>query len=294
VRTDRVAAGPECPAADLSPAPRQPLTLVIPCFNEELVLPYLAKTLQSVDAVLAEYDLDFVFVDDGSTDGTWSVLQVLFGNRPNCRLLRHPSNRGVAQSILTGVEHARAETVCSIDCDCSYDPHQLRALVPMLKEGVDLATASPYHRLGMVRNVPSWRLMLSKGLSFLYRRVLHHELATYTSCFRVYRRSALQGLSLSEGGFLGVAEMLGRMDLRGAKIVECPCVLEVRLFGRSKMKVVRTCFGHLRLLGRLVIQRAWSALAGARSGRGSDGAAPAAGAGEPTARVQPGVPSAEK
>jgi hypothetical protein len=124
-------------------------------------------------------------------------------------------------------------------------------MIPLLKDS-DLVTASPYHRAGGVRNVPGWRLFLSKGASWLYRRALRSKLDTYTSCFRVYRRSAVVDLPVGETGFLGIAEMLGRLDLTGGRIVEYPAVLEVRLFGFSKMKTARTVVGHLRLLARLV------------------------------------------
>jgi hypothetical protein len=60
---------------------------------------------------------------------------------------------------------------------------------------------------------------------------------------------------LSETGFLGVAELLGRLDVTGGKIVEFPTTLEVRLFGISKMKTVRTIGGHLKLLVRLSRQK---------------------------------------
>lgn len=235
---------------------RVPVSVVVPCYNEELILPYLSNTLHSVERALAPaYDLTFVFVDDGSGDGTWLALEETFGGKPNCVLVQHPRNRGVAAAILTGVRRAETEIVCSIDCDCTYDPHQLKKLIPLLGEGVDMVTASPYHAHGEVRNVPRWRLFLSRSLSMLYRKVLHHQLATYTSCFRVYRRSTMSGLQVREGGFLGVAEMLGRLDLGGGRVVECPAVLEVRLLGRSKMKTLRTIGGHLRLLTRLTFAR---------------------------------------
>jgi hypothetical protein len=118
-----------------------------------------------------------------------------------------------------------------------------------------MVTASPYHPEGAVRNVPEWRLSLSRCASFLYRQVLKQKLYTYTSCFRVYRRSALMKIRLDEDGFLGVTEMLGRLDLQGSKVVEHPATLEVRLFGRSKMKVFRTIRGHLKLLARLSMLR---------------------------------------
>jgi hypothetical protein len=145
-----------------------------------------------------------------------------------------------------------------MDCDCTYDPHELAQLIPALTDDVDMVTASPYHPKGKVLNVPAWRLGLSKTASFLYRRILHHKLNTFTSCFRVYRRSAVVDIPIKEGGFLGVAELLGRLDLKGCRIRECPATLEVRLFGTSKMKVIRTVIGHLKLLSLLLYLRVTS------------------------------------
>jgi polysaccharide deacetylase family protein (PEP-CTERM system associated) len=246
------------PVAAATPAVsgRTPVTLVVPCFNEEPALGYLANTLRSVqDSFADRYSLRLVFVDDGSTDGTWEALQRVFAPWPNATLVRHDGNRGVAAAILSGLRAAETEVVCSIDCDCTYDPHELAVMIPLLSNGVDLVTASPYHPRGAVRNVPAWRLTLSRGASFLYRRVFRQKLWTYTSCFRVYRRSALADLEVSEGGFLGVAEMLGLLDLRGATVVEHPAVLEVRILGHSKMKALRAVAGHLSLLGRLATLR---------------------------------------
>jgi polysaccharide deacetylase family protein (PEP-CTERM system associated) len=242
--------------AALPHRPRVPVTLVVPCFNEERSLEYLGKTLHSVAASLRrDYELSFVFVDDASRDGTWDLLSRLFGARSDCALLRHDRNRGVAAAILTGLRAAGTEIVCSIDCDCTYDPHRLAEMIPRLTDGVDLVTASPYHPAGRVLNVPAWRLSLSRGASFLYRRVLRQKLHTYTSCFRVYRRKAVAGLPLREEGFLGVAEMLARLDLQGSVVVEHPATLEVRLLGCSKMKVLHSVAGHLKLLARLAAFR---------------------------------------
>jgi len=241
---------------DATASEKLPVTIVVPCFNEELVLPYLANTLKSVENSLSEnYDLRFVFVDDGSSDKTFEGLQTLFGGLQKSDCVRHSKNQGPAAAILTGIANAQTEVVCSIDCDCTYDPHELAQMIPLLTTGVDLVTASPYHPEGQVRNVPKWRLSLSRGASILYRRVLHQKLHTYTSCFRVYRKSTVTGLSLANKGFLGVAEILGKLDLRGAKIVEYPTTLELRLFGRSKMKVARTIAGHLGLMTRLLRMR---------------------------------------
>ncbi len=241
------------PPATAEPSSDIPISVVIPCYNEEASLPYLANTLRSVEANLSNngYQTNFIFVDDCSKDTTLEKLNELFGMRENVKIVSHKTNQGVAAGIMTGIKTAETAIVCSMDCDCTYDPHELVKMLPLMSKNVDLVTASPYHKLGGVRNVPNWRLFLSKGASWLYRRTLKAKLSTYTSCFRVYRRSSVVDLPLEEKGFLGVAEMLGRIDLNGGKIIEYPAVLEVRLFGFSKMKTARTIFGHLKLLSKL-------------------------------------------
>ena len=237
--------------------PQTPISIVIPCYNEVDTLDYLANILKSVESKLSEqgYKPNFIFIDDKSTDKTFEKLHQLFGERENVKIVQHEQNLGVAAGILTGINAATTEIVCSMDCDCTYDPHQLVDMVPLLTEEVDMVTASQYHRNGAVRNVPKWRLLFSKGASFCYRRVLTTKLATYTSCFRVYRRSAMVDLNVEDGGFLGVTEMLGRLDLKGGRIIEHPAVLETRLFGESKMNTARTTIDHLGLIFRLSSQR---------------------------------------
>jgi polysaccharide deacetylase family protein (PEP-CTERM system associated) len=244
------------------------LTIVVPCYNERPVLPYLRNTLHSVKQSLEKtYKVQVIFVDDGSTDGTGQSLLELFGSQPDCKVVSQNKNKGVAATILTGIREAQTELVCSIDCDCTYDPHELEKLIPQLTEGVDLVTGSPYHPQGKVFNVPTWRLGLSKVASSLYRLVLRQKLHTYTSCFRVYRRSAVINLEISQTGFLGVAELLGQLDLQGSKIVECPTTLEVRILGESKMKTARTIVGHLYLLTVLLAGRVGQKLSGTRKER---------------------------
>ncbi|MBX3281967.1 MAG: glycosyltransferase [Acidobacteria bacterium] len=230
-----------------------PVTIGIPCYNEAETLPYLANTLRSVNSALIKggYEASFIFVNDCSKDNTLELLHELFDEFPNTEILSHDRNQGVAAAIMTAVKAARTEIVASMDCDCTYDPHELVRMLPLLEKDTAMVTASPYHRQGGVRNVPGWRLFLSKGASALYRAVLKQKLATYTSCFRVYRRSSVADIELDESGFLGVAEMLGRIDLEGGKVVEFPAVLEVRLFGFSKMKTAATILGHLKLLSKL-------------------------------------------
>jgi lipopolysaccharide/colanic/teichoic acid biosynthesis glycosyltransferase len=251
---------PDSPSGDLGPleAGRTHVSIIVPCFNEEEALEPLARMMQSVEQHLADqYDLHWLMVDDGSSDGTLAEMKQRFADLPNVRVLSHEENRGLSAAISTGLDAAHTEIVCSIDADCTYDPHRLKEMLPLLTADVALVTASPYHSEGRVLNVPRWRLFLSRGASWLYRRVLRSKLKTYTSCFRVYRRSAVTAIELSEDGFEGVAELLARMDLHGHRIVEFPTTLSTRRVGTSKMRVFRSITGHLRLLAWIGWQRLW-------------------------------------
>lgn len=237
--------GADIPAA----AAAEPISVVVPMFNEEANVSYLLRTLDAVVARGGGRAFEFVFVDDCSSDGTWAVLQQACAARPDVTVLRHEHNRGVAAAVLTGLRAARHEVVATIDCDCSYDPMDILAMADLLGQA-DLVTASPYHPQGQTLNVPRWRLFLSRTLSRLYQRAVGVELHTWTSCCRVMRRSRLMDIEPRSGGFLGVAETLIEVVQRGGVVREYPTMLESRLLGFSKMKTLRTICGHLGLLLR--------------------------------------------
>jgi glycosyltransferase involved in cell wall biosynthesis len=224
-------------------------------YNERQNITYLCRTLLAFRSRLAaRYKIHFVIVDDCSTDDTWSLLSNNFGKVSDCHLVRHTVNRGVAAALMTGIKNSPTEIVCSIDGDCSYDPSTLAKMIPLI-DNAEMVTASPYHPEGSVRNVPAWRLVLSKTLSRLYSAVLADRVHTFTSCCRVYRKSTMLDLDLHHGGFLGVAEMLIETKRRGRRVIEVPATLESRLLGESKMKILRTIGGHLGLLRRLATTR---------------------------------------
>jgi glycosyltransferase involved in cell wall biosynthesis len=225
--------------------------VIVPCFNEEDGLPSLAAQLADVEAAAAPaYRLRWLFIDDGSTDRTAEMLASLARARERIHVLTHPQNRGIGAALRTGIAAAETELVASIDSDFTYDARELALMLPLLAEDVALVTASPYHPCGKVCDVPRWRLWLSRIASGLYRRALRSQLHTFTSCFRVYRQSAVANLPLIEDRFLGPAELLCELLIRGERVVEYPATLSSRVYGQSKMKTVRTIAQHFRLLAR--------------------------------------------
>ena len=244
------------PKVAMTPREGVPVSIIVPCFNEEQTLPYLKRALDDLRAGFGtRHPLRFVLVDDGSHDGTWVAMQQLFGQSDTIQLIQHEANRGIGAAIQTGIDAAQDEVVAVIDSDCSYDPVHLEDMIPLLAHDVAMVTASPYHIDGGVEGVPDWRLVLSKGASQLYGRVLHNKLATYTSCFRVCRKSAMSQITLQYDGYIGVVEQLARLDLAGWRIVEHPVVLESRMLGQSKMKVVNAITDHLKFLAEVSMLR---------------------------------------
>lgn len=232
------------------------VSVVVPLFNERECVDSLVASLAKVENELGgRYEFEFLLVDDGSSDGTVALLQAAIGDRDGYRLMEHGKNRGIAAAIGTGIQAASHEVVVSMDCDGSYDPLLMGELIPHLIHGVDLVTASPYHRSGGVENVPLWRLRLSRLASQLYGMACRHKLSCYTSCFRVYRRSAVVDIALENQRFVGIAELLCKVLQQGGTVVEHPALLRSRIAGHSKMRVVRASLGHLRLISKVLADR---------------------------------------
>jgi dolichol-phosphate mannosyltransferase len=230
---------------------QQSVSIIIPCFNEAEGIPALKQRLSPVLSQLRMHrDVEVICVDDGSIDGTFSQLEDHFGQE--VKIIRHPKNKGLSAAIRTGLMSANGQIICTIDSDCTYDPKYLIDLLDLMFADVDIVTASPYHPRGRVKNVPNWRLFLSKGLSQIYRLVLPQKLYTYTSMFRAYRREVLEEIPITYPGFLGLVEIVAEAMLCGYKVIELPTELSNRVYGRSKLRVVRVIWSHLKYINKLV------------------------------------------
>lgn len=224
-----------------------PVTVIVPCYNEEAGLPFLLERLRKM-RVRSANDWHFLFVDDGSSDGTFAALLRAAQDDPWIEVVRHPENLGLGAALRTGFEHARSPIVCTIDSDCTYPPEKLPELTAMVSEGAQIVTASAWHPESAAAEGSSIRLWLSRMVSGLYKMLIGQDVYTFTCLFRAYQTETIRRIRFRSSGFAAVAEIMLRAMLTGQRVSEVPMRLESRRFGESKLKVGDAIMAHVRLL----------------------------------------------
>jgi dolichol-phosphate mannosyltransferase len=236
-----------------------PVTVIVPCFNEDAGLPSLLARLAALQRN-GGHGWEVLFVDDGSTDGTFAQLLDSFRGEPWVKVVRHPTNLGLGAALRTGIAYARSPIVCTIDSDCTYPPERLPELVALLRDGAEIATASAWHPGSAAAEGNSVRIALSRTVSGLYKLLIGQDVHTFTCLFRAYRRDALERIRFRSNGFAAVAEIMLRGMIAGYRVRELPMRLEVRRFGESKLKVGDAIAAHVGLLSLtatlVIVQRA--------------------------------------
>ena len=244
------------------------LSVVVPCFNEEdnieklgtEFFPVIEKIIGSRLPDGGQIDsIEVVFVDDGSSDGTYDALVGAFGNfkQPSISLKfeKHEVNRGLGAALRTGFGAVTGDIVVTTDSDGTYHFSTIPSLLEHLTGDVAIVTASPYHPKGEVVGVPGYRIFLSRGSSLLYRILLNWRIHTYTALFRAYRREVVDQISFTANDFLGATELMVKAMLKGYQVDEFPAALHQRMFGVSKAKLIRTIKSHLNFQTRLLLHR---------------------------------------
>ncbi len=236
------------------------VSVIIPCFNEEENVGKMRDELLPVlEQMATQYNLQIIFVDDGSTDCTLASLENTFQPAGNSAMhfvfLKHEKNCGLGAALRTGFSAVSGDLVVTTDSDGTYKFSTIPSMLEYLKPGVDMVTASPYHPDGDVVGVPKYRLILSQGASFLYRVLVNWKIHTYTCLFRAYRREVIDTISFQSDGFLAGTELMVKGMLKGYGVAEFPAVLYSRVFGTSKARLVRTIKAHLGFQWRVFLHR---------------------------------------
>jgi glycosyltransferase involved in cell wall biosynthesis len=206
-------------------------SVVVPMHNEEGNAEALAvKLLGAMDALGEKYEL--IFVDDGSTDGTFGVLAGLAQESSEICVVKLKQNFGQTAALSAGFDHAAGEIILAMDGDLRSDPNDIPKLLAKLEEGFDVANGWRHEREheGFLRTFPSrvanrWLASLS-GV----------RINDFGTTFKAYRREVIEGMRLygEQHRYLPVLA-----SWQGARIGEVPVSDSPRRFGKSHYGIGR-------------------------------------------------------
>jgi len=211
--------------------PRTSLTIVIAAFNEEASLPEMHRRLGAVlDGLDAKATV--LYVDDGSRDGTWGVLQSLAADDPRVQLLRLARNFGKELALTAGLDHVDSDAALVLDADGQDPPELIPAFVAKWREGYDVVYGTRTRREG-----ESWLKRFTAAAFYrLMSRLSPTPIPADTGDFRLMSRPVLDALrQLRERQRF----MKGLFTWVGFRQVSLPYERAPRLAGGSKFNYWR-------------------------------------------------------
>jgi glycosyltransferase involved in cell wall biosynthesis len=215
------------------------ISVVVPVHNEEATLGRLYEELgAALDPLQRPWEV--VFVDDGSTDGSFAALTRLHAGEPNVRVVRLRRNFGKSTALAAGFAHAGGDIVVTIDADLQDDAAEIPALLAKLDEGFDLVSGWKTRRRD-----PFSRRVLSRIFNSVASRLSGVRLHDMNCGLKAYRAEVVQGLRIY-GELHRFIPVLAHY--RGYRIAELPVHHRARAYGRSRYGVERYLRGFLDLL----------------------------------------------
>jgi dolichol-phosphate mannosyltransferase len=215
------------------------LSVVVPVLNEAESLPPLYQELLDV-AREHGYQWDLVFVDDGSTDGSWDVIERLARDDASVQGIRFRRNFGKAAALSAGFAAARGELVFTLDADSQDDPRVIPSLMSEIDTGLDVVSGWK-----QVRNDPWHKVGPSRVFNWLVGYLTAVKLHDHNCGFKCYRREIFDEVRLY-GELHRFVPVLAAA--RGWKVGEIAVNHRPRKFGSSKYGMRRFVKGFLDLL----------------------------------------------
>jgi glycosyltransferase involved in cell wall biosynthesis len=215
------------------------ISVVVPVHNEERSV---ALLLDELDSALQPLDTPWeaVFVDDGSTDGSYAALTRLHAARDNVTVVRLRRNFGKAAALAAGFAQARGDVIVTIDGDLQDDPAEIPRLLVKLEEGFDLVSGWKSRRRDPLR-----RRVLSRLFNAVAGWISGVRLHDINCGLKAYRADVVRGLRLY-GELHRFIPVLAHH--RGYRIAELPVNHRPREHGRSRYGLERYLRGFLDLL----------------------------------------------
>ena len=215
------------------------LSFVIPAYNEQDSLTQLHQEIATV-AADNRYDFEIVFIDDGSTDDTWKIIESLSMANENVKAIMLRGNYGKAAALRAGANMSTGDLIITMDADLQDDPAEVPKMLAALTEDYDLISGWKE-----VRNDPVNKTMPSKVFNWLVGVLTGVRLHDHNCGFKVYRREIFDEVKLY-GEMHRFVPVLA--SAKGFRVTEIPVNHRARQHGVSKYGLKRLPKGFLDLL----------------------------------------------
>ena len=201
------------------------LSIIVPCYNEKSTI------REVIDAVLAAPydDKEIIIVDDCSKDGTKEVLLEEIEPLVH-QILFHKVNQGKGAALRTGIQAATGDIVLIQDADLEYDPKEYPNLVePILRNKADVVYGSRFMGSQPHRVLYFWHSVGNMVLTVLSNMFTNLNLTDMETCYKVFRREIIQGISIQENRFGFEPEITAKIAKLECRIFE----VGISYYGRT-------------------------------------------------------------
>jgi dolichol-phosphate mannosyltransferase len=214
------------------------LSIVIPVYNEEESLSPLHKELCEVIEA-NRYDAEIIFIDDGSKDRSWELIEQLSKEDARVRGIRFRKNFGKAAALNAGFEEAKGEIVMTLDADLQDDPHEIPEFMAMMQTNLDVVSGWK-----QVRHDPWHKVIPSRFFNWMVSYMTGVKLHDHNCGMKCYRRCIFDEVTLY-GELHRFVPVLAAA--RGYNVGEKVVAHRARKFGASKYGFTRFVKGFLDL-----------------------------------------------
>jgi glycosyltransferase involved in cell wall biosynthesis len=198
------------------------LSILMPVYNEEASV---GRALKIAFAVDFPCDVEFVVVNDGSSDGTRASLEALSDAR--LKVFHHERNQGKGAAIRTATQHATGEYVIMLDADLEYDAEDIPGLIRPVLEG--RATVVYGNRqFGSHSAYSFWYVMGNKGVALAANIIFNSYISDVETCFKLMPLELYRQLDVKASGFGMEAEVTGKLLRRRIRPYEVPISYQAR------------------------------------------------------------------
>lgn len=215
------------------------VSFVIPVMNEDETIETL---VDQIDSVCREHDVErqIIFIDDGSTDKSWNVIQKVVDSKDGLEAIKFRRNFGKAAALAAGFEQATGELVITMDADLQDDPKEIPRFLEKIDSGFDVVSGWK-----KVRHDPWHKVLPSRVFNYLVSRLTGVKLHDHNCGFKCYRREIFDEVKLYGEHHRFVPVLASS---KGWKVGEIEVTHHPREFGQSKYGVGRLIKGFLDLL----------------------------------------------